>query len=149
MLLVAGHETTGNLLSNGLLALLRHPGELGRLRADPGLASAAVEEALRVDAPVQLVGRVAKEAHTVAGMELPARAWVVLLAGAANRDPARFPDPDRFTLDRANAPHLAFSLGPHSWLSGSSPTPADGRSAPGPVRETPGSGLPCFDHVPG
>ncbi|RSM81964.1 cytochrome P450 [Kibdelosporangium aridum] len=119
LLLVAGHETTTNLISNGLLALLRHPDELARLRADPGLTDAAVEESLRYDPSVQLVGRVTKEPTTVGTLPVPANTWTILLIGAANRDPARYPEPDRFRLDRDSVPHLAFSYGPHFCIGSS------------------------------
>jgi cytochrome P450 len=122
LLLVAGHETTVNLIANGILALLRHPDQLAALRADPGLAGAAVEETLRYDPPVQMTSRVARGGMRLGerGLEAPDGATVLVLLAAANRDPAVFAEPDRFDLTRANAgAHLAFAAGPHFCLGAS------------------------------
>lgn len=116
LLLVAGHETTVNLIANGTLALLRHPGQLARFRADLAQAPAVVEELLRYDPPVQLSGRVALEDAEVAGQHVRAGEAVLLLLGAANRDPDVFPDPDRLDVTRAPERHLAFGLGIHFCL---------------------------------
>jgi hypothetical protein len=115
-LFVAGYETTMNLIGNGTLALLDHPGQLAALQADPSLARPATEEALRYEGPAQLVPRVALEPLRVGEAEVEAGDSVVVGIAAANRDPRRFADPDRFDLHRADAGHLAFSLGPHHCL---------------------------------
>lgn len=116
LLLVAGHETTTSLIGNGLLALLRHPEQLDRLRSEPALAPGAVEELVRYDSPVQLTMRVAREDAHVAGEDVPRGRFVIVLAGAANRDPEAHVDPDRLDLGRAPAPHLAFGQGIHFCL---------------------------------
>ncbi|MEV4018780.1 cytochrome P450 [Nonomuraea angiospora] len=116
LLLVAGHETTVNLIANGVLALLRHPGHLAALRADPGTASAVVEETLRYDPPVQLTARVAKEDMSVGTAKVPAGSLVILLLAAAHRDPEANPDPDRFDPAREQVRHLGFGFGPHFCL---------------------------------
>ncbi|MGV9316914.1 cytochrome P450 [Streptomyces sp. NPDC003691] len=117
LLLNAGHETTVNLIANAVLALLRHPAQLDLLRADPALAPAVVEEVLRYDAPVQMTTRVAARATVIGGTEVRPGDMVLLLLGAANRDPDVFPDPGRFDIRRTPAPaHLSFSAGPHFCL---------------------------------
>ncbi|TMR36253.1 cytochrome P450 [Nonomuraea zeae] len=116
LLLVAGHETTVNLIANGVLALLRHPGHLAALRADPGLAPAVVEEVLRYDPPVQLTARVAREDVPVGPAKLPAGSLVILLLAAAHRDPEANPDPDRFDPGREQVRHLGFGFGSHFCL---------------------------------
>lgn len=113
LLLVAGHETTVNLVANATLALLRHPDELARLQADPTLAGGVVEETLRYDPPVQLRNRTCLEDVEVDGVTIPARANVAVLLAAAGRDPARFPHPDRFDPARDTGGHLGFGGGPH------------------------------------
>jgi len=114
LLLVAGFETTVNLVGNAVQALLADPEQWRLLRADPGLAAAAVEETLRYDPPVQRTARVAHEAVDVGGVAVRPGQWVVALIGAANRDPAAHPDPDRFDLRRTpTVEHLAFSAGIH------------------------------------
>jgi cytochrome P450 len=112
-LLNAGHETTTNLLGNGLWALLNNPGELARLRADPALVPSAVEEMLRYDGPIQLNNRRLTEPLTLSGRELPKDTLVTIGIGAANRDPAQFPDPDRFDVGRKPNRHVAFGQGDH------------------------------------
>jgi cytochrome P450 len=113
LLLVAGHETTVNLIANAMLALLRHPEELARLQADPTLAGGVVEETLRYDPPVQLRNRTCLEDVVVDGVAIPARANLAVLLAAASRDPARFPHPDRFDPARDTGGHLGFGGGPH------------------------------------
>ena len=116
LLLVAGHETTTNLIGNGLLALLRHPEQLALLRAQPELVPQAVEEMLRYDGPVQATVRVAKEPVEVGGVAIAPGALVVCGIGAANRDPAVFLEPDRFDVTRRENHHLAFGFGAHFCL---------------------------------
>jgi hypothetical protein len=114
LLLNAGHETTVNLIGNAVLALLRRPEQLSRLLADPTLAAAAVEEVLRYDAPVQMTTRVATRSGAIGTAEVRPGDMVLLLLGAANRDPDVYPDPGRFDIGRSPAaPHLSFSAGPH------------------------------------
>jgi hypothetical protein len=113
LLFFAGHETTVNLMGNGLVALLRARSEWEALCADPALARAAVEEMLRFDTPVQRVSRVALEDVEVAGEQVLAGEMVVVLISGANRDPAQFRDPDRFMIRRAEGSHLSFAAGPH------------------------------------
>jgi cytochrome P450 len=113
LLLVAGNETTTNLIGNGMFALLRHPEELRRVWGDLSLVPAAVEEMLRFDSPVQLTNRLAKEDLNIAGTVVKQGQVVYLMLGAANRDPAQFPNPDRFDVTRANNKHLAFAAGAH------------------------------------
>jgi cytochrome P450 len=116
LLLVAGHETTVGLISNAILALLRHPDQLALLQANPALAASAVEETLRFDAPVQLTGRVVRGSMQVGDVAAQDRALVMLLLAAAGRDPSVFPDPDRFDIQRGASSHLAFAAGPHFCL---------------------------------
>ena len=116
LLLVAGNETTTKLIGNAVLALLRNPGELERLRADPGLLPNAVEELLRYDGPVQLTSRMAREDREVYGRTVRKGEQVVLLLAAANRDPAVFEDPDRLDVARRDVRHVAFGQGIHFCL---------------------------------
>ncbi len=113
LLLVAGHETTVNLITNGMLTLLRHPEELERLRADPERAPRVIEELLRYEPPVHFRTRKALGTIEIAGQTIPKGAPVVLLFAAANRDPARFDDPDRFDPDREDNQHFGFGGGLH------------------------------------
>jgi cytochrome P450 len=115
LLLIAGHETTVNLITNGMLTLLRNPDVLERLRKDPNLAVPVVEELLRFEPPVQLLPqRTTLTDIEVRGVTIPkgASLWLVLAAG--NRDPDRFEDPDRFDPDRGDIQHLGFGSGIHS-----------------------------------
>ena len=117
LLLVAGFETTVNLIGNGVAALHADPEVWRRLVEDPALAEAAVEETLRFDPPVQLTVRTAREDVELDGQRLPRGTMVALLLAAANRDPAAYADPGRFALDRHAEPeHLAFSSGIHYCL---------------------------------
>lgn len=113
-LLNAGHETTTNLIANGVLTLLRHPEQLARLRAEPALIECAVEECLRYEAPVQLGNRTVTATTAVGGRELAAGDILTLAIGAANRDPAVFDAPDRFDIGREPNPHNAFGGGIHT-----------------------------------
>ncbi len=116
LLLIAGHETTINLIGNGTLALLRAPGELDRLRASPELVSRAVEEMLRYDSPIQLTARTALRDAEVAGVEMPRGTSALLLIGAANRDPSAHENPEHFDIGRDPTRHLAFGQGVHFCL---------------------------------
>lgn len=112
-LLFAGHETTRNLIGNGIYTLLRHPKETAELREDPAIIRSAVEEILRYESPVQFTARVLKEDMEVCGQRIP-KGWSILcMLGAANRDPKQFEEPNRLHLKRLNNQHLAFSAGPH------------------------------------
>jgi pimeloyl-[acyl-carrier protein] synthase len=112
-LVFGGHETTVNLVASGVLALVRHPGELARLRADPSLVVSAVEELLRWESPPQFVSRVVAEPCELRGKPLRPGELVLLGIGSANRDPAVFANPDRLDVARAPNPHIAFGLGTH------------------------------------
>ncbi|MEV0720346.1 cytochrome P450 [Asanoa sp. NPDC050611] len=117
LLLVAGFETTTNLLGTGLAILLERPEQAARLRAQPDLAPAFVEEMLRYDSPVQLTSRFAGEPLSLDdGLELPAGTELTLLLGSANRDPARYAEPHRFDPDRTNVQPVSFGGGAHYCL---------------------------------
>lgn len=116
LLLFGGHETTTNLLGSGVLALLEHPVEADRLREDPSLTPAAVEELLRFDGPARISARVAREDLTLRGHEIRAGQRVFLVLAAANRDPARFARPDVLDVGRDPNPQLGFGLGRHYCL---------------------------------
>ncbi|MGH2758953.1 MAG: cytochrome P450, partial [Actinomycetota bacterium] len=116
LLLVAGHETTANLLGNGLLALLDHPEAMHALRTDPGLASSAVEELMRYDSPVQATARTTLEEMEIAGKRIGANERVVLLLASGNRDARAFEAPDTLRLDRSPNTHLSFGGGIHFCL---------------------------------
>ncbi|WP_436532846.1 cytochrome P450 [Actinoplanes sp. HUAS TT8] len=116
LLLVAGFETTTNLLGTGLTVLLDHPAQADRLRSDPSLAPAFVEEILRYDSPVQLTSRFTTEPLDLDGVPVGAGAMLTMLLGAANRDPARYPDPHRFDPDRPNIQPVSFGGGAHYCL---------------------------------
>ncbi|HKB26789.1 MAG TPA: cytochrome P450 [Methylomirabilota bacterium] len=120
-LLNAGHETTTNLIGNAVLSLVEHPGERARLAAEPALIGSAVEEFLRYQSPNQLGNRRAVRDAVVGGVPMPEGTLVTLGIGAANRDPAQFPDPDRLDLGRTPNKHLAFITGIHAcagmWLA--------------------------------
>ncbi|WP_280295178.1 cytochrome P450 [Nocardia abscessus] len=116
LLFVAGYESSTNLVSNGFHALLSHPDSVELLRRDPGIVPLAVEEMLRWDSPVQLVGRVALEDAEISGQVVRKGEQVLLFLGAANRDPSRFSDPDRFSITRDEGAPLSFSTGIHYCL---------------------------------
>jgi cytochrome P450 len=117
LLLVAGFETTVNLIGNGTVALLGDPDGWDRLRRDPALVPAAVEEMLRYDSPVQLTARTATEDVEVGGRVIAAGQPVIVFIGGANRDPAVFDQPDEFRIGRPDpGRHLSFSLGMHHCL---------------------------------
>jgi cytochrome P450 len=117
LLLIAGHETTANLVASGTLALLTHPAELSRLRSSPSLLPGAVEELLRYCSPVNHgTDRFTISPVEIAGEEIPAREFVLPVISSANRDPARFPDPDRLDLGRDASGHVAFGHGIHYCL---------------------------------
>ena len=116
LILIAGHETTVNLIGNGVLQLLRHPDQLAKFAADPSLARGVVEETLRCDPPVQFDGRLCIESTEVAGARIEAGTFVLMLLGAANRDPAKFDDPETYDITRNDDRHLAFGYGIHFCL---------------------------------
>jgi len=117
LLLVAGHETTVNLISNGTLALLRHPEQLQTLRDNPSLIKPAVEELLRYDGPVETsTERFAREDVAIGETVIPRGEMVLVVIAAADRDPRRFPDPDALDIVRVNNKHLAFGKGIHHCL---------------------------------
>ena len=115
-LMTAGHETATNMLSNGILTLLRHPDQQELLLADWSLLGTATEEMLRFESPVQIGARVADRDREVQGLPLRAGQPVIVMLGAANRDPEVFHDPDRFDLTRDPNPHVAFGHGMHFCL---------------------------------
>ncbi|MEM7033395.1 MAG: cytochrome P450 [Chloroflexota bacterium] len=116
LLLIAGHETTVNLIGNGMLALLKNPEQLRLLQANPDLAATAVEELLRYDSPVQLVGRNVLEPFEYKGHHFQKGQGIHCLLGGANRDPAQFTDPETLDISRKKNLHLAFSHGIHYCL---------------------------------
>ncbi|MFJ2784451.1 MULTISPECIES: cytochrome P450 [unclassified Streptomyces] len=117
LLLIAGHETTVNLIANTVRNLLTHPEQLAALRADPALLDATIEESLRYDGPVETsTFRFTREPVVIGGREIPAGQYVLVGIGALDRDPARFPDPDRFDVRRETKGHLAFGHGIHYCL---------------------------------
>jgi cytochrome P450 len=115
-LLFAGHETTRNLIGNGMYTLLQHPQETAELRENPEMIRSSVEELLRYESPVQFTARVLKEDIEVCGQHIR-KGWSILcMLGAANRDPKRFKEPNQLDLKRLNNQHLAFSAGPHACI---------------------------------
>lgn len=111
--MVGGQETTTNLIGNGIVTLLRNPQEANRLRQDRSIIGSAVEELLRYESPSQYTGRLAPEDIEMGGKKISKRQAVLAVMGAANRDPERFPDPDRLDLTRKDNRHVAFGWGPH------------------------------------
>jgi cytochrome P450 len=116
LLLTAGHETTANVIGNGVLTLMEHPDQLHLLQGDPALIKPAVEEILRFECPAKIAGRTSLVDRQLGGQPIRAGQRVLVLLGAANRDPDQFPDPERFDITRTPAPHLAFGAGPHFCL---------------------------------
>jgi len=111
--MVGGQETTTNLIGNGMLTLLRHPEEMKMLRENPGLTASAVEEMLRFESPSQHTARLAPSDRTLGGKQIRKRQAVIAVMAAANRDPERFPEPDRFHIARADNRHVAFGYAAH------------------------------------
>jgi cytochrome P450 len=146
LLFLAGSVGTTDLVGNGLLALFRHPGELARLWNDASLVTPAVEEMLRYDSPAQLVRREALEPAEVEGHELATGETIIPLIGAANRDPRRFPDPDRFDIGRTDNHPLSLGWGIHHCL-GAPLARAQGQIVFGMLRER-FSSLDLLDPAP-
>jgi pimeloyl-[acyl-carrier protein] synthase len=128
LMLVAGHETTVNLIGNGVLALLKHPDQMELLRAQPALCVTAVNEFLRYESPVQTVRRMAASDLDLHGTKIEERDVLLLLLGSANRDPEHYPNPDQLDITRADNKHLAFGTGIHHCL-GSSLAEVEGQIA--------------------
>jgi cytochrome P450 len=116
LIVIGGHDPALHLIGNGMLVLLRHPGQLLLARADLSRLPIAVDELLRYDSPIQLASRVALNDVEVGGVTVQRGATVLTLIGAANRDPAVFADPDSLDIERAPNPHIAFGSGPHLCL---------------------------------
>jgi pimeloyl-[acyl-carrier protein] synthase len=113
MVMTGGQETTTNLIGNGILTLLRHPDQLEKLRADPSLIPTAIEELLRYESPIQYTSRLAPGDVVLGGKTIRERQAVIAVMGAANRDPERFPEPDRLDVCRQDNRHLAFAWAAH------------------------------------
>lgn len=114
LLLIDGHETIVNLITNGMLTLLRHPDVLERLKHEPNMVIRLVEELLRYEPPVHILpNRTALADISIAGTVIPKGSTVILLLASGNRDPARFHDPDKFNPDRKDNMHLGFGSGIH------------------------------------
>ena len=116
LLLVAGNETTRNLIGNGMRALLKHPDQLRKLRDNPDLLDSAINELLRYDSPVQLDGRLVHSDVEVAGHQIHAGQRILCAIGAANRDPSAFTEPDKLDIERSESSHIAFGRGIHHCL---------------------------------
>jgi cytochrome P450 len=116
LLLIAGHETTANVIGNGVLTLMEHPDQLQALQRDPALITPAIEEILRFECPAKIVGRTSLIDRQLGEHTIRAGQRVLVLLGAVNRDPAQFRDPECFDITRTPAPHLAFGAGPHFCL---------------------------------
>ena len=129
-LLNAGHETTTNLLGNGVHAMITHPDQRQRLLDNPALINPAVEELLRFESPIQLNNRLLTQTCEVSGHRLPEGSFITLPIGAANRDPSVFADPDQLDIARKPNPHLAFGQGAHA-CSGMNVARLEGRIAIG------------------
>lgn len=113
-ILNAGHETTANLIANGLVALLQHPEQLEKIRASPGLINNSIEELLRYESPVQLGNRITAINTEINGVRIPADTTLTLSIGSANRDPEKFDDPDQLDITRMPIPHFSFAHGIHT-----------------------------------
>jgi len=113
-LLNAGHETTTNLIGNGMWLLLKHPGQMARLRGEPALIGTAIEEILRYEGPIQLNNRRLTAPSQIGTTDLPAGTFITIAIGAANRDPAQFAEPERFDVGRDPNRHVAFGQGAHA-----------------------------------
>jgi pimeloyl-[acyl-carrier protein] synthase len=113
LLLIAGNETTTNLIGNGTLALGRNPDQFDALKRNPAMLASAIEEMLRYDGPVQSTVRFTKHPVELGGTEIPANAFALMIVAAANRDPAQFKDPEKFDITRAPNDHVAFGEGIH------------------------------------
>ena len=127
-MLNAGHETTTNLIGNGMWLLLTHPEELARLRADPALLPSAIEEMLRYEGPIQLNNRRLTAPLELGGKMLAEGTSITIAIGGANRDPAQFPEPDTFDVARKPNRHIAFGQGDHA-CSGMNVARMEGRVA--------------------
>jgi cytochrome P450 len=127
-LFLAGHETTTNLIGNGLFALIRHPDQLAALRADPELVAAAIEELLRFDSPVQFTARVAVETTEVEGIEVEAEHPILLALGAANHDERRYKAADTLDVRRRDVKPLSFGGGIH-YCAGAALARAEAKAA--------------------
>ncbi len=132
LLMLAGHETTTNLIGNGLLALLQNRDQLERLHADSGMIETAVEEFLRYESPIQSAARIAMEDIEIGGQRIDKGQRVTLMLGAANRDRERFSNPDRLDITREDNRHLSFGFGPHFCL-GSALARVEGQAVIGTV----------------
>jgi cytochrome P450 len=141
LFLFGGHETTTNLIGNGVRVLLQHPGEKQRLLEDPALIGSAVEEILRYDGPTGASVRLVRNSHRMHGVELEAGQRVFVMINAANRDPRAFEEPDRFDISRTPNNHLTFNYGPH-FCMGAPLARLEGQVAIGEVlRRLPGISL--------
>ena len=138
LLLVAGHETTVNLIGNAVLAFCRYPDEYGRVTAEPGLVRYAVDEVLRFDPPIQMTVRHAREDIELGGEDIAKGSTVVVLVASANRDPEQFAEPERFDVGREDTRHLAFGFGAHFCL-GAALARAEGAAALGRLAAEVGS----------
>jgi cytochrome P450 len=116
LLLLAGSETTTNLINNAILCFIEHPGQLARLRAAPELLPSAIEEVLRYRSPLQWMFRVTTREVEMHGQAIPAGKVVLVMMGSANRDPKQFPNPNDFDITRNPNPHVAFGHGIHFCL---------------------------------
>jgi cytochrome P450 len=116
VLFLGGYETTLNLITNAVVTLMHHPDQARQLRENPAMAAGCIEEVLRYDAPAQATSRYAVADISLSEVQIPAGTEVLTMIGAANRDPARFSDPDHFNLDRNEAKALSFGAGPHFCL---------------------------------
>jgi cytochrome P450 len=128
LILLAGHETTVNLIGNGMVALMRHPDQLKKLQENPSLIGSAIDEVLRYDSSVQLARRVVMEDVEIHGQTMRKGDMCTLMIGSANHDPAQFPDPEKFDITRTDNKYLSFGAGIHHCL-GSSLAHAEGEIA--------------------